>query len=400
MQERLKIAVVFGGRSPEHDVSIVTGLQALQALDGQRFDAFPVYITVEGEWLVGDALRNRSAYIPNAADRAKLQRVSGPFTAPGARPVLRSLDKPMFGRARDLEFDVALLAFHGGSGEDGRLQGLFEVMDVPYTGMRHLACAVFMDKVATKRLLEGNGIPLLPFAELFRPEATRLVAREVLEEAVRRVGLPCVAKPTHLGSSIGVARVTSVDELEAVLPAIFKLDDTVMLEPYVANLVEYNVAVSAIDGAIRTSAIERPKRVEDLLDFRQKYLSGPGKSAGKALGQSSEGMLSLTRDINPPLPGTLESDIRRYASTAFRLVGAVGAPRIDFLCDSATGKIWLNEINPCPGSFGFFLWEAAERPILFTAFLSHLIDEALAAQRRHRLSGDPVPAEARLFKRP
>jgi D-alanine-D-alanine ligase len=400
MQERLKVAVVFGGRSPEHDVSIVTGLQALQALDGQRFEAFPLYVTVEGEWLVGDALRNRSAYIPSAADRAKLQRVSGPFTAPGSRPVLRPLDRPMFGRARDIEVDVALLAFHGGSGEDGRLQGLFDAMDVPYTGMRPLASAVFMDKAATKRLLAGSGIPLLPFAELFRPEATRLLPRKVLEDAVERIGLPCVAKPTHLGSSIGVARVTSVDELEAVLPAIFKLDDTVMLEPYVANLVEYNIAVAAFGGAIRTSAIERPKRVEELLDFRQKYLSGPGKSAGKSLGQSSQGMLSLTRDINPELPGTLADDIRRYASTAFRLVGGAGAPRIDFLCDSQSGKLWLNEINPCPGSLGFFLWEAAEPPVLFTAFLSHLVDEALALQRRQRLPDDPVPVEARLFKRP
>jgi len=400
MTERLKVAVVFGGCSPEHDVSIVTGLQALQALDGQRFEAFPLYLTVDGEWLLGNKLRERSFYLPDAAARAKLMRVSAPYTAPGGRPVLRALDKSMFGRARDVEFDVALLALHGGTGEDGSLQGLFEVTGVPYTGMRPLACAVAMDKIATKRLLQGAGIPLLPQAELVRPDGARFLPRAVLEEAVRQVGLPCIVKPAHLGSSIGVARITSVEELETVLPTIFALDQTAMLEPYVTNLVEYNIAVCAAGGDIQTSAIECPKRVEDLLDFRQKYLSGPGKSSqGKALGQSSEGMLSLTRDINPALPPALEDGIRQHAATAFRLLGAVGAPRIDFLCDSVAGRFWLNEINPCPGSFAFFLWQAARAPRLFTELLSHLVDEALAVHRRTRLPSDPVPAEARLFKR-
>jgi D-alanine-D-alanine ligase len=173
-------------------------------------------------------------------------------------------------------------------------------------------------------------------------------------------------------------------------------------------LVEYNVSVARFGGAPRCSAIERPKRVEELLDFRQKYLSGgagENKSGGKNLMQPSDGMLSLTRDIDPVLPGQQAPDIKRWALAAFEAVGGTGAPRIDFLCNEATGEIWLNEVNPCPGSFAFYLWEAAPNsdnggPLGFTALLSALIDEARARHRAIQLPDDPVPADARLFKRP
>jgi D-alanine-D-alanine ligase len=139
-----------------------------------------------------------------------------------------------------------------------------------------------------------------------------------------------------------------------------------------------------------------------LLDFKQKYLSGGGVNKGqtKQPGQMSQGMLSLTRDLNPELPAALECQIRSCAERAFVAVGGTGAPRIDFLCNSQTGEIWLNEINPCPGSFGFFLWEAGEPPILFTHFLTGLIEEAFAQHRLAQLPADPVPEPARLFRRP
>ena len=166
------------------------------------------------------------------------------------------------------------------------------------------------------------------------------------------------------------------------------------------NLVEYNLAVARVGGDIRTSAIEKPKRVEELLDFRQKYMSGEGgKIGGKGEAPASQGMLSLTREINPNLPEGLADKLRRWAVAAFEAVDGTGAPRIDFYCNEATGETWLNEVNPCPGSFGYFLWEAAEPPIRFTALLSLLIDEALARHRESQLPDDPVPREARLLRR-
>src|SRR5215472_14401392 len=157
---KTRIAVFLGGRSPEHDVSVVTGLQALQALDQARFDALVVYVTTEGDWLVGPGLDDRRSYIPDAQIRAQLSEVTLDIAAGGGgRLVARK--SGLFSRKPTVEFDVALLAFHGLGGEDGQFQGLFEAANLPYTGMRTLAAAVMMDKVVTKRVLEGSGIPLL-----------------------------------------------------------------------------------------------------------------------------------------------------------------------------------------------------------------------------------------------
>jgi D-alanine-D-alanine ligase len=400
MADKQRVAVLFGGRSPEHDVSIVTGLQALEAIDSARYDAFPVYVSPQGEWLYGEALAWRNTYLPDPAVRQGLESVTLDLNAE-ARGILLPRDGGLFRRPRPIRFDVALLAFHGTHGEDGGMQGLFELANVPYTGMRTLASAVLMDKAATKRMLQAVDIPLLPHVTLTRPQEGLMAPRAAVEAALGTAPFPAIVKPNHLGSSIGVAKVDDIEELLAVLPQIFKLDPLVIVEPYVSPLVEYNVAVTAVAGALRSSAIERPKRVEELLDFKQKYLSGGGnKSQTKQPGQMSQGMLSLTRDLNPELPAALERQIRGCAERAFVAVGGTGAPRIDFLCNSQTGEIWLNEINPCPGSFGFFLWEAVEPPILFTHFLTALIEEAFAQHHLAQLPPDPVPQAARLFKRP
>jgi D-alanine-D-alanine ligase len=171
-------------------------------------------------------------------------------------------------------------------------------------------------------------------------------------------------------------------------------------------LVEYNVAVSGASGAVKTSAIERPKATEELLDFKQKYLSGGGSkgdklSGTKAPGQSSEGMLSLTREINPQISAKMESDIREWAALMFTAIDGTGAPRIDFIGNRESGEIWMNEVNPCPGSFGYFLWESAKgEPLLFTDLLSALIEEGLEENVKHSLPRDPVPRDARLLRRP
>ncbi|HEV8680141.1 MAG TPA: hypothetical protein VGQ90_12265 [Stellaceae bacterium] len=393
-----RVAVFLGGRSPEHDVSVITGLQALKAIDQERFVALPVYVDPRGAWFIGEALAERRNYLPDARLAGQLTEVSLSLGESG-RGVLAPKRTGLFGRRAPTEFDVALLAFHGLGGEDGQMQGLCEIAGLPYTGMRTLASAVFMDKAATKRLLRGLGIPLLPYAVVPRT-AGGLPSAEALTALLGEIGFPCIVKPVHLGSSIGVGKADNVEEVRALLPTIFRLDTQAMIEPFVANLAEYNLSVMRVGGKVRTSAIERPKRAEELLDFRQKYLSGGGDKGGvKGEGGNSQGMLSLTRDINPPLPGGLESDLRRWAAAAFEAVDGVGAPRVDFYCDEATGEVWLNEVNPCPGSFAYFLWEAADPPIRFTQLLSLLIDEALMRYRDSRLPDDPVPPEARLLRR-
>ena len=394
-----RVAVFLGGRSPEHDVSVITGLQALKAIDQERFVPFPVYVSPRGEWLVGESLSERRNYLPDSRTRGELTEVTLSLGEPG-RGVLVPRRSGLFSRRPPLEFDAAVLAFHGLGGEDGQIQGLFETANLPYTGMRTLASAVFMDKAATKRLLRGLDIPLLPYAVVSRT-AGGLPSEESLRRLLDGIGLPCIVKPVHLGSSIGVGKADTVEDVRALLPTIFRLDNQALLEPFVPSLVEYNLSVTRAGGAVRTSAIECPKRAEELLDFRQKYMSGSDNKTGiKGAGGDSQGMLSLTREINPALPAELEANLRRWATAAFEAIDGTGAPRIDFYCNAASGEVWLNEVNPCPGSFGYFLWEAADPPVRFTALLSLLIDEALARHRDSQLPDDPVPAEARLLRRP
>jgi D-alanine-D-alanine ligase len=393
-----RVAVFLGGRSPEHDVSVITGLQALKAIDQERFVAFPVYINPRGAWFVGEPLAERRNYLPDARTQAELTEVTLSLGEPG-RGVLVPKRTGLFGRRTAMEFDVALLAFHGLGGEDGQIQGLFETANVPYTGMRTLASALLMDKAATKRLLRGLDIPMLADAVVTRGPGG-LPSVDALSALLGNMGFPCIVKPAHLGSSIGVGKADDAEAVRALLPMIFRLDRQAVIEPFVPNLTEYNVAVARIGGAVRTSAIEKPRRADELLDFRQKYLSGgDGKASTKGDAPSSQGMLSLTREINPALPAGLEEKLRRWATTAFEAADGTGAPRVDFYCNEETGEIWLNEVNPCPGSFAYFLWEAAEPPIGFTALLSMLIVEALARHRESQLPDDPVPPEARLLRR-
>ncbi len=402
MTDKKTIAVFFGGRSPEHDVSIVTALQAMSALDADTYHVLPVYLATDGSWWTGELLKDRATYLPGPEQLAALTQVTLDMTA-SRQPKLIARKASLLRRAAEFPFDVALPACHGLIGEDGHIQGMFETAGVPYTGMRTLASAILMDKVATKRLLAGTEIPVLPYREIQRPHEGLLVTEAELADIIGDFPGPWCIKPCHLGSSIGVAKVETLQEISDVLPEIFRYDSSAILEPFVENMIEYNVAVTKVGGTLRTSAIERPKRASELLDFKQKYLSGgDGKKTGgaKAPGQSSEGMLSLTRELNPQMPQGAEGQIRQWSQIAFTAVAGTGAPRIDFIGNEVTGETWLNEVNPCPGSFGYFLWEAmSDDPMLFTDLLDALIREAIDEADRSRLPQDTTPADARLFTR-
>ena len=400
-----KVAVFFGGRSPEHDVSVISGLQVLQAIDGALYDAFPVYISPSGAWYIGDILRQRANFLLNEENLKKVTEVT--LDVQGARGgVLLPKKTPFLGSAKPVHFDIALPVFHGLYGEDGNIQGLFELANIPYSGMRTKASAILMDKITTKYFLKALDIPTLDFSVLRRPDQGYLIPEDQLSELLAPVGFPCILKPAHLGSSIGVAKANNVDEVKALLPAIFEFDDIAIAEPFVQNLVEYNVSVSKVSGRVLTSAVERPKTSDELLDFKQKYMSGGDDKGGnkmsgnKTFSPASEGMLSLTRDINPDMPDGMEGKIRDWAQRMFEALDGTGAPRIDFIGNSETNEIWMNEVNPCPGSLGYFLWEASKiDPVFFTDLLTSMIVEAISENTAHALPYDPVPQGARLLRR-
>ncbi|MCP5433270.1 MAG: D-alanine--D-alanine ligase [Alphaproteobacteria bacterium] len=399
------VAVFFGGQTVEHDVSILTGLQALSALDAQKFHGIPVYIAPDGAWYTGEALKSRESYLLGEETKKGLARVGLFAGRPTSGPALTQLERRRLGglEAKEIPFDIALPAMHGTGGEDGALQGLFELCHIPYVGSRPLGSAATMDKAFTKRVLMGLGIPVVPFIEVERPAEGAFIEAKVLKERLDReltgIPFPLCAKPRDLGSSVGVTRVEDIDALAAALVAIFRLDGAAVVEAFVPNLVEYNVAVTRALGEATPSVIERPLGKAAVLDFADKYLQEGGK-ASKVEGAVSEGMASAVRIINPAeLTEDQARRIRDYAVRAFSAFGLRGSVRIDFLCDAATGEIWLNEINNIPGSLSYYLWEPSALKLSFTDLLTALVEEGLRAARAARAERSADLAKSVIFKR-
>jgi D-alanine-D-alanine ligase len=379
---RKRIAVLFGAASPEYDVSVVSAQQAMDALDPRKYEVVPILVDFENRFHTGRNLRNVARFRPLPPG---LEEV---VLAWGERgPEMRYLS-----RKPAIAFDCALPVLHGRFGEDGRVQGYLELLGIPTTGFSAVDSAVAMRKDYTKMAVAEAGVPVLPHLLVSRRDLAQPAA------LVARAGnrFPAIVKPASLGSSIGVGVAQSVDDLIEVARLVLLKDNYALVEPKVQNLVEYNVAVRQVGGESLVSAVERPKPSTELLDFKEKYLSGGGGAKGTTL--PSQGMLSLTREINPALPDAMLARIHDYARRAFAALGRRGAPRLDFLCDSRTGELWFNEINPIPGSYGFFLWEQAPtNPILFPELLDHLIEEALRTNLKS--FDDPVPQDAYLLPR-
>lgn len=407
MAEKKVIAVVFGGRSVEHDVSVLTGLQFLEALDPGKYDGLPVYIDPLGQWWTGEALTSRARYPVDVNSSKDLTQLTLDLATPAnGRPRFLSFLKGFMGEKRsEIPFDLIVPAVHGSNGEDGSLQGLMEVAGIPYAGCRTLGAAATMNKIFTKNQARTEGIKVLPELTLRRPEKGAFIDPDTLKrDLVSAFGgeqYPLIVKPCNLGSSVGVGKADNIDELVGALMTAFRLDSEILVEPFVANLTEYNIAVRRGNGGPAiSSAIERPARDADLLDFKNKYLAG-GKSGGpKQNSGSSEGMVSLNRTLNPnELSSKQEQFIRSSAENIFTLFGLAGSVRVDFLCDGESGELWLNEVNTIPGSFAYFLWEAAKEPLSFLTLTDAIIQEGFALSADRLGTTDTATSGATIFTR-
>ncbi|SIO25861.1 D-alanine-D-alanine ligase [Rhodovulum sp. ES.010] len=383
MKEKLNVAVLFGGASQEHDVSVVSAHQLMDAADVESLNVIPIYVGFENKFFFGSQLRDLRNYRPRPP---ALEEVTFRWANEG--PELCRLDG-----SRIALVDCVLPVFHGPFGEDGRIQAFFELLGFPVTGFDAASSAMAMRKDVTKSIVKDAGVAVVDGSVVSRRQL-RSGDFDPLD-IIERLGLPLIVKPVHLGSSIGVGLVKDREQLTSTVEKVLREDTMVLIEPQVQNLIEFNVAIIWRNGSAKLSAIERPKTSAELLDFKEKYLSSGGGRKGDFL--PSEGMLSLTRDINPEISEDLHNQIRDFACKSFVALGCRGAPRIDFLYNTNTGELWFNEINPIPGSYGFFLWEAADEPLLFPELVSHLVDEAL--QLSVKYFDDSVPEGTRLLPR-
>ena len=384
-QQGLRVAVLFGGPSVEHDVSIISA-QQLMAVMEPRHEPIPVYLARDGRWWTGDALREIGSFgseVPAGAEPCELRlgRDGAPFAIPGSS---------RFKGHRDLQVDAAINSIHGTGGEDGSLLGALELSGVPYAGGGVAAAAVAMDKRLGKLVFREAGVEVCPHTVLHRDEWSRDRAA-ALQRAAEQ-GIPCYVKPVSLGSSIGVARVTDPAELEEALELAFELDLTALVEPALDDHVEVNVAIlGSRTTGLRASEVEQPVRdAEAALSFEDKYLRGGGKggeskgAAGGAKEGGSEGMASADRIIPAPISAAAAEAIVDAAKRAHLGLGFFGVVRYDFFLKDTGGapEVVLNEANTVPGSFAFYLFEPAG--LLFPDLADALLDVAFAeaAERR------------------
>jgi D-alanine-D-alanine ligase len=379
MAKKINVAVLFGGRSVEHEISVISALQMISAIDPTAYHVVPVYIAPSGVWYTGNALLDRKFYAKGASSLALLTEVTLlPKPGTGGLTILSKKDsisdrllKPDQGI---IPVDVYLPAFHGQFGEDGCIQGLFELADVPYAGSNVVASAVTMNKYICKVYLKAHEIPVLPALLISRDEAKRSI-EEITSWVNTQSGFseyPLFVKPCNLGSSIGVSRVASKEELAPALAKVFRYDVVALVEPCVSNIMEINVSVREHDGVI-ASVVEIPISQSGVLSYEEKYLRDGGKKTGP-----SQGMASLTRIIDPPdLDPVMKKQVIDYATLAFDILGCSGVARLDFIVDLSSGQLYFNELNSFPGSCSFYLWMRSQPRVLYTQLAAEMIETAL-----------------------
>jgi D-alanine-D-alanine ligase len=386
VQKKPSVAVLFGGRSAEHEISVITALQAIQAMDPYRYTIIPVYIAQNGRWFTGERLMDRFFYQTFDATSPQLEEVA--LLPHPTRQGLVCLEKGRFTQ-KCIPIDICFLAFHGQQGEDGCIQGLLELADIPYTGCGVVSSAMAMHKHYCKVLLHSLGIPVLPGICVRKREAQKQFS-EVCQHIIEKPGLgsfPLFVKPCNLGSSIGIALAKDIQMLHGALAYAFQYDDEVLVEPYVEERTEMNISVLEGDPPI-ASVIEIPLSQSGsmALSYADKYLRKGSKTKQETTdSSSSQGMANLSRIINPKtVSEALKKRITQYAIEAFTFLECAGVSRFDFIFDNRTEQLYFNELNPNPGSLAYYLWEHSTPTLLYTELLERLLKGA--EQRKVRTS--------------
>jgi D-alanine-D-alanine ligase len=362
-----RVLVAFGGVSPEHEVSVLTAMQAIAALGEAAYECIPLYISKSGKWFTGPAFLQLESYKNLDKLINKATQCTFEINESGRTVLSETTGGGLFSRPKSHEFDVVLAAFHGSDGENGSFQGVCEVFNVPYTGSGVLGSAIGMDKFAAKQLCRAHGFPVVPDVAFYESE---WVANQnsILEEA-EKIGYPLFVKPVNLGSSIGVSKAADKATLIEKIETAFRYDAHIIVEKGVQPLMEINCSVIGTPEKSEASVLEHPVAASEVLTFEDKYQSG----------DAVKGMASASRIIPAPLDDDTTHKIQHLATSIFQKLNCSGLARLDFLVKSDTNELFFNEINSIPGSFSFYLWDKSD--ISFPDLLIRLIH---IAEDRHR----------------
>ena len=364
---KTKIGVFFGGRSTEHEISAISALQAMHAIDRSRFDVVPVYISKQGHFYTGDALLDIANYRDT---KALLERCEEVYMRPvyGDYNLYRR-KKPMFGSEVVETLDVVIPVLHGSNVEDGIFEGVLQTIGIPYAGCDVLSSANGMDKITMKMILRSEGIPVVDYV-WFTDGQWNSGRDAVIEKIETTLGYPVIVKPANLGSSVGIGRAKDRDSLIEKIDEAERYSARIIVEHMVDNLQEINCSVLGDCDENEASVTEEVMKTGDILSYTDKYAGGS---------KGSKGMQASAKEIPAKLSKEETERIQMLARETFRVLGCHGVSRIDFIIDRDNRNIYVNEINTIPGSLSFYLWEATGLP--FNKLMERLVALALKRQR-------------------
>lgn len=361
---KMKVGVAFGGQSVEHEISILSAMQVMHALDKEKYEVIPMYFSKGKTLFYDESLKDLKRY----KDLLFLEKeLTSYHLVRDQQHVYLEPDNRRLFRKR-IEIDLVLPVMHGTNGEDGVLQGYLEMIGVPYCGCHVLGAAIGQDKVIMKEVLKSCHIPIVDWMYMTCYEDLN----EDIMRKIESIGFPLILKPSNLGSSIGIQKVETMDALPNALQEAFRYDEKVVIEKVITNLKEINASVLGDLSHCEVSVLEEVMKQDDILSFHDKY-EGNGKS---------KGMASATRKIPADLSSDQQDKIEQLAKATFKELHAKGIARIDFMIDMDTQAIYVNEINTIPGSLSFYLWD--KKNVSFNELLNKLISLALDDYRRQQ----------------
>lgn len=369
---KTNVAVFFGGRSVEHEISIISAVQAMGNINREKYNVIPVYMSKTSVFYTGEKLLEIDIF--KTPDRLEKECDRVMLVPKGNKTVLRFLKGGVFGK-KDIAIDVAFPIVHGTNCEDGSLQGMFETFGLAYVGCDVMSSALGMDKVLFKNVLCDRGIPTLPCVD-FGSREWALKKKEIIDCINAKFSYPLIVKPANLGSSIGISKVEDENELKTAVDLACSFADRILVEHAIENLREINCSVLGDRNECEASALEEPVMHDKILSFDDKYKANASKSGSK-------GMASLSRKLPAELSTEKAEEIQKIAIDTFKCIGASGVVRIDFLMDTNDNdKVYVNEINTIPGSLSFYLWEATG--MKYEALCDRLISLAFKRERERQ----------------
>jgi D-alanine-D-alanine ligase len=364
---KIKLAVIFGGKSTEHEISIISALQAMQNLDTEKYEILPLYLTKNNEFYYGDDLKNIEEFKDIPVLLKKIKKVS--LSVSDNRTLILPFQKKLFSQKAINYIDTVLLITHGTNVEDGGLQGFLENINLPYTSPDVRSSAVCMDKYIMKILLKEGNFPVLDGIRIKENEFLS-DEKNVIKKVCEKFSYPVIVKPVNLGSSIGINKANSDDELFLAFNEAFSFAEQVIIEPLITDLKEVNCAVIGDKDEFLISEVEEVIATEEILSYEDKYSRGNNK--GEKISENQN------RIIPAKLTKEKTAEIKKIAGQAFSYLDLFGVTRIDFMIDKKSDKLYINELNTIPGSLSFYLFEPAGIP--YKILLDKLI--ALSFKRK------------------